>query len=139
MKFMKSLSPVAARRRGCCRHLIVGCTGIRARRLRSQLPSQCVWPMRMGRSKSKLVPENYGPSRHLRGRWKVALLQVIRQSWHGARAENVKACAPSQAACRALFERAGGREPADGGGIQDIGPRTFCVSPLGRAGKPKFD
>jgi hypothetical protein len=68
----------AARRRDCCRHLIVGCTGgIRARRLRSQPPSQCVWPMRMGRSTSTLVPENYGPSRYLRGRWSVALLQVI--------------------------------------------------------------
>src|SRR5215467_4729339 len=67
----------AARRRDCCRHLIVGCTGIRTRRLRSQLPSQCIWPMRMGRSKSKLVPESYGPSRHLRGPWSVALLQVI--------------------------------------------------------------
>src|SRR5215813_7561005 len=68
----------AARRRDCCRHLIVGCTGgIRARRLRSQPPSQCVWPMRIWRSKSKLVPENYGPSRYLRGRWSVALLQVI--------------------------------------------------------------
>jgi hypothetical protein len=33
--------------------------------------------MRMGRSKSKLVRENYGPSRYLRGRWTVALLQVI--------------------------------------------------------------
>jgi hypothetical protein len=31
----------------------------------------------MGRSKSKLVPESYGPSRHLRGPWTVALLQVI--------------------------------------------------------------
>src|SRR5215469_17889699 len=67
----------AARRRDCCRHLIVRCTGIRARRLRSQLPSQCVWPMRMGRSESKLVPESYGPSRHLRGPWSVALLQMI--------------------------------------------------------------
>jgi hypothetical protein len=68
----------AARRRDCCRHLMVGCTGgIRARRLRSQPPSQCVWPMRIWRSKSKLVPENYGPSRYLRGRWSVALLQVI--------------------------------------------------------------
>jgi hypothetical protein len=28
----------AARHRHCCRHLIVGCTGIRARRLRLQLP-----------------------------------------------------------------------------------------------------
>src|SRR5262245_19471592 len=57
---------------------MVGCTGgIRARRLRSQPPSQCVWPMRMGRSKSKLVRENYGPSRYLSGRWSVALLQVI--------------------------------------------------------------
>ena len=43
----------------------------------AQLPSQCVWPMRMGRSTSKLVPESYGPSRHLRGPWSVALLQVI--------------------------------------------------------------
>ena len=33
--------------------------------------------MRIWRSKSKLVPENYGPSRYLRGRWSVALLQVI--------------------------------------------------------------
>jgi hypothetical protein len=33
--------------------------------------------MRMGRSKSKLVPESYGPSRRLRGPWKVALLQVM--------------------------------------------------------------
>jgi hypothetical protein len=31
----------------------------------------------MGRSKSKLVPESYGPSRRLRGPWTVALLQVI--------------------------------------------------------------
>jgi len=36
-----------------------------------------VGPMRMGRSKSKLVPESYGPSRRLRGPWTVALLQVI--------------------------------------------------------------
>jgi len=27
--------------------------------------------------KIKLVPESYGPSRHLRGQWSVALLQVI--------------------------------------------------------------
>ena len=33
--------------------------------------------MRMGRSKSKLVPKSYGPSRRLRGWRKVALLQVI--------------------------------------------------------------
>src|SRR5262249_30894606 len=71
---VKTLKNRAARRRDCCRHLIVGCTGgIRARRLRSQPPSQCVWPMRIWRSKSKLVPENYGPSRYLRGRWSVAL------------------------------------------------------------------
>jgi hypothetical protein len=41
----------AARRRDCCRHLVIGCTGIRARRLRLQPPSQWVGPMRMGRSK----------------------------------------------------------------------------------------
>jgi hypothetical protein len=33
--------------------------------------------MRMGRSKSKLVPKSYGPSRRLRRWGKVALLQVI--------------------------------------------------------------
>jgi hypothetical protein len=33
--------------------------------------------MRMGRSKSKLVPENDWPSRRLRGPWTVALLQVM--------------------------------------------------------------
>ena len=78
MKFMKSLRTELLGVADCCRHLIVGCTGgIRARRLRSQPPSQCVWPMRMGRSTSTLVPENYGPSRYLRGWWSVALLQVI--------------------------------------------------------------
>jgi hypothetical protein len=57
-------------------HLVIDGTGIRPRRLRSQLPSQCVRPMRMGRSKSRLVPESYGPSRHLCRPWSVALLQV---------------------------------------------------------------
>src|SRR5215470_4342712 len=82
----------AARRRDCCRHLIVGCTGgIRARRLRSQPPSQCVWPMRIWRSKSKLVPENYGPPRYLRGRWSVALLEVIAFGGAcGVQAENMR-------------------------------------------------
>ena len=91
MKFMKSLR--TGRRRDCCRHLIVGCTGgIRARRLRSQPPSQCVWLMRMGRSTSTLVPENYGPSRYLRGRWSVALLQVIAfGAARGVQAANEKA------------------------------------------------
>ena len=77
MKFMKSLRTVLLGVAIAAATLIVGCTGIRARRLRFQSPSQCVGPMRMGRSKSKLVPESYGPSRHLRGPWAVALLPVI--------------------------------------------------------------
>jgi hypothetical protein len=57
--------------------LVVGCTGVRVRRLRSERPSQCVGLLRMGRSKSKLVPQTDGPSRHLRWQWSVALLQLI--------------------------------------------------------------
>jgi hypothetical protein len=45
--------------------------------LRSEPPSQCVGPLRMGWSKSKLVPKAYGPYRRSHGQWKPALLQVI--------------------------------------------------------------
>ena len=48
--------------------------GIRVRQLRSKRSSQWVGPMRMGRSKSKLVPETYGPSRYLCRRWNLAML-----------------------------------------------------------------
>ena len=70
MKFMTSFKAVLL-------GLAIAAATLWSAALRSQLPSQCVWPMRMGRSKSKLVPKNYGTSRRLRGPWSVALLQVI--------------------------------------------------------------
>lgn len=47
-----------------------------------ELPSQCVWLLRMGRSKSKLVRGTYGPCGHLHGQWCVALHRVI--AWGAA-------------------------------------------------------
>ena len=60
-------------------HLVVGgCASVRVRRLRSEPASQqCVGPMHMGRSKSSLVPETYGPHGRSHARWNDGLLQVI--------------------------------------------------------------
>ena len=68
----------AAQSRDSCRHLIVSdLAGVRVRRLRSEPPSQCVGRVLVGRAKSKLVPENYGPHCRSYAKRNAALFQVI--------------------------------------------------------------
>ena len=61
------------------RHSIIGdYARVRVRRLRSEPPSQRMGLMRMGRSKSRLVPEKNRPSSYAYARWDIALLSVRR-------------------------------------------------------------
>ena len=46
------------------------------RRLRSEPPSQWMGPMRLGRSKSRLVPKKNAPSSDACSQWDIALLSV---------------------------------------------------------------
>src|SRR5579863_3157043 len=63
----------AARSRDSFHRPIIGDACVRVRRLRSELPSQWVGPMRMGRPKSRLVYGGDGPSRRSYARWDDAL------------------------------------------------------------------
>ena len=79
MKFMKSLSPVllgvavaAATLSSVAPASALGGCG---RNYHRNAYGRCVWG---GQNQNWCL--RTGPSRHLRGRWKVALLQVIRQS-----------------------------------------------------------
>ena len=64
------------------RHSIIGdYTCVRVRRLRSEPPSQRDGRMRLGRSKSRLVPEKNRPSSHAYAQWDIALLSLRRLPW----------------------------------------------------------
>ena len=126
------------------RPIMGGYACVRVRRLRSESPSRPGGPLRLGRSKSSLVPETHGPCSCSWSQWDAVVYEVRRPRPQGRRRSGAAYTWASPAACpfdankssRAAATGDPGRSDPrcrDAPGLSssgDRGPRECCVAPM---------